>query len=45
MLQQYDAASSSGAGAYGLEGVAGSLEMIDAPMVCFQALSLSLAVS
>lgn len=33
MMQQYEAASGGGAGAYGLEGASGSLEMIDAPMV------------
>ncbi|GJN92763.1 hypothetical protein Rhopal_005801-T1 [Rhodotorula paludigena] len=33
ILSQYAAAQSSGAGAYGLEGKDGSVEMIDAPML------------
>lgn len=33
MLAEYEAASGGGAGAYGLQGETGSLEMVDAPMV------------
>lgn len=36
MLAQYDSASGGGAGAYGLAGEGGSLDMIDAPMVSYR---------